>query len=651
MSTNNNAYIKSFDGIRVVAVVAVVLYHLLPFTFKGGYLGVVIFFVMAGFLSMEKAKAIGVSSDRKSLISKSILDKIYKLYPAMLLMIVVVSIITVVFFRQDFVYLADDIKGALLSFNNYFQIFSGKSYFETMGVFNPFTHLWALSLEMQFYLLMFLFFYGGYSTDRKGKWITFLVIITIFSYAFSYYLLYISYDFTRVYYGLGTRLYSFALGSLTSLISLKKTAKKFLKQVGSFILVVLIVASFFIFDADLFTFKYVFFTYSIVTALLLMLLKSGSGSIQNVLSSKLFVVISKRSYHIYLWHFPVIAVIQKVFAHSNISNELYYIIFFIVCIISTEISYRLVESLKGKLNVSKKGIMAIVSICLIFFVIPYQLVSVSSENQNELARMQELIKENEALQKKNLKTATAANEAPKDEKIDEKAEVEVYCDDDDITKNKASKIGSKNKAYAKEVVSIEEVEKTPDFISALDYVDEINKTYPEIFIDPSEYETYRETEIFLIGDSVALGSYGVLSTYMPVGIYDSAISRTHHVAYRIYSGYAPLENGTDVILALGSNGTISPKNVDLIREDLDGGHIILTTIVIPNKSLENNINKGIIEYANSYDNVHLVDWYGFAKSKPELFVSDNIHPSEIGRKAYAQIIMKKLIDVEKIKKN
>ena len=221
-------YISSYDGIRVIALIGVVFYQLIPSIFKSGYLGVITFFVMAGFLTINQGMKIEKEDNRINLILKKVKDKFIKLYPPLLSMIFLVSLFIFFFFRADLAAISNDIKTSLLSIYNYAQIFAGGSYFENSGKLAPFNHLWALSLEILIYILIFIFFYGNYKPSHKKKWFKIFFFLSILSYGLSNYLIHIGADLNRVYYGTGTRLYSFLIGGIGALISEKK--KKILSE-------------------------------------------------------------------------------------------------------------------------------------------------------------------------------------------------------------------------------------------------------------------------------------------------------------------------------------------------------------------------------------------------------------------------------------
>lgn len=295
-------YIGSYDGIRVIALIGVVFYHFIPSVFKSGYLGVVTFFVMAGFLTINQGTKIEKEDNRTSLVIKKTKDKFIKLYPPLLFMVFLVSLFIFFFLRADLGGISNDIKTSLLSIHNYAQIFAGDSYFENTGKLSPFNHLWALSLEIQVYILIFIFFYGNYKVSGKKSWFRIFFLLSILSYGFSTYLINIGADLNRIYYGTGTRLYSFLIGGMAALVSEKKKVvlSEAFNEFLIFIFLFISIGSFFIFGVNEFVFNYIFPFYSILIAVLMILLRHSNGYQAKILSSLPFKFLSKRNYHIYL---------------------------------------------------------------------------------------------------------------------------------------------------------------------------------------------------------------------------------------------------------------------------------------------------------------------------------------------------------------
>src|SRR5699024_1240111 len=142
-------------GFRGLALVAVALYHLYPDVFVGGYLGVVIFFTMSGYLLMRKYLQTEVSHAGKVLESR-----FKKLMPPLIAMVAVTTIWSMLLCVMNLAWIRGDALSSIFVVNNIVQILKGYSYFDAHGAMAPFTHIWALSSEMQFYVLWALFAQG-----------------------------------------------------------------------------------------------------------------------------------------------------------------------------------------------------------------------------------------------------------------------------------------------------------------------------------------------------------------------------------------------------------------------------------------------------------------------------------------------------------
>ncbi len=168
MSSLNNRvkYITPFSILRLIGFLGVLFYHLLPEIMPFGYLGVVIFFVLSGFLTMHNYLQYDKKCDIKEGIVK-IKNKIYKNYPLLIITIFIVSIVMIIFFRNFIDQFPIDLISSLLSFNNIYQILSNKSYFQIMNSLDPLKHMWALSMEFQFYIIFFLFVFPFYKKNNN----------------------------------------------------------------------------------------------------------------------------------------------------------------------------------------------------------------------------------------------------------------------------------------------------------------------------------------------------------------------------------------------------------------------------------------------------------------------------------------------------
>ena len=211
-------YIPALDGLRTLAVVAVVLYHLNLTWAQGGLLGVTIFFVLSGYLITrlllnEVAKTGHI--DLKSFWIR----RIRRLFPAVVTVVVVTCALCTIFNHVMLTKMRPDILPSLLFFNNWWQIAQDVSYFNALGDPSPLTHFWSLAIEEQFYLiwppLLFAMVSMHVSKPNTRRVVLGLAAVS----ALAMMVLYNpTADPSRVYYGTDTRVFSLLLGAWMAFI-------------------------------------------------------------------------------------------------------------------------------------------------------------------------------------------------------------------------------------------------------------------------------------------------------------------------------------------------------------------------------------------------------------------------------------------------
>ena len=140
------------DGLRAVAVLAVVLYHLNVGWASGGLLGVGVFFVLSGYLITDLLLA---EREREGAIAlgRFWLRRARRLLPALWVMLVVVTLWIAFLVPSQVAGVRGDLVAALLYFSNWWYAFQHVSYFASFGAPSPLGHLWSLAVEEQFYLV------------------------------------------------------------------------------------------------------------------------------------------------------------------------------------------------------------------------------------------------------------------------------------------------------------------------------------------------------------------------------------------------------------------------------------------------------------------------------------------------------------------
>ena len=230
------------DGMRALAILAIIFYHLMPHVLPGGYLAVNIFFVLTGFFIT--ASVIEEYGQKEKLAYKRYLARRFnRLFLPLLGMLVSVTAYITLFQRDLLLNLRPWLLSSLGMVNNWWQISVGGSYFEQFYVQSPFLHLWFLSVISQFYVIWPLIVLLLMALFKDKRIILYTAVgLSLFS-ALAMAMLYVpGEDASRVYYGTDTRLFSFMIGSALSVVwpltqlnePVSKTTKRRLTLAGFF---------------------------------------------------------------------------------------------------------------------------------------------------------------------------------------------------------------------------------------------------------------------------------------------------------------------------------------------------------------------------------------------------------------------------------
>jgi len=207
--TQSATYEPGVDGLRALAVIAVLFFHAGFQAFSGGYIGVDVFFVISGYLIT--GILLNSCIEGKFSFLRFMARRIARLYPALLLTLVLCLIAGFLLFSpDDYVALADSSVFALFSVSNFrFWLVSG--YFDTSSETNPLLHTWSLGVEQQFYLIWPFVIYLVYRLNRVLlPWV--LLVLGAASLALSQW--YLSVDTSANYYLTPFRVFEFAIGGL-----------------------------------------------------------------------------------------------------------------------------------------------------------------------------------------------------------------------------------------------------------------------------------------------------------------------------------------------------------------------------------------------------------------------------------------------------
>lgn len=327
-------YKDHIDGLRAIAVISVIFFHLDINLFKGGFIGVDVFFVISGYL-ISKIIFQKIEINKFS-IKEFYINRSRRILPMLLFMMLFFLPFSYFLLPYKAVDFAESIISGIFFFSN-FLFYWESGYFGEVLKFKPFIHLWSLSVEEQFYLLFPIL---AIILARKFKLLLFFIFfIFILSLILSEFF---SNQFPNANFYLGiTRAWEIILGIFFLIIEKNKIIKSnFTKSNLSIIAFIILIVSFYYFEQD----------HNLPnTKLLAPLLSTGiliiygkeSLIVKKILTNSVMMLLGLMSFSLYLWHQPILAFIHN---YNLFKIDSFFIItFFSLIIIVSYMSWKFIE--------------------------------------------------------------------------------------------------------------------------------------------------------------------------------------------------------------------------------------------------------------------------------------------------------------------
>lgn len=584
-------HLPGLDGLRAVAIAAVLLFHLDPTWLPGGFLGVDVFFVISGFLIttllVREREATG-GVDLKGFWTR----RARRLLPALLVVVPSCILIARTVEADLLVGIGRQTLGALTFSTNWLEIAHGSDYFNATSP-QLFMNFWSLAVEEQFYLFWPLACLGLLALRHRLRVsegvIAGLVVGLGLTSAAMMALRYDPEAPTRVYYGTDTHLAGLMLGSAlafwwagpTRAGTTGRVWVRYRRAITAGALVGLAGLFWFADEGAAWTFRIGILAASVATAVLVLAAIDRPGPLRTALELPPLTWIGQRSYGIYLWHWPVILIIgQDAPTAAGTTAFLWSRLWAVVVILAlADLSFRFIET-----PVRRRGFRGTARVI-------GGLLAMSSERTRRGALAVAVIL---------AVVLTAVLVTAPDKSSTQQV----------IEQNSAAASGKRDTKAAK------------------------------TFTGKKSFTMPKGKDIDIFGDSMVVGSVPALRYYFP-GVQISAKSNQqwHH-------GYAEVHNAgrslrRAVVLAYGTNaGTDEAtirKTLDLIGPDR---MVVLVNLHGDRLSRIPSDNKQLAAIASDYPNVTVANWNAAAAGSPTSLQPDGIHPSLTGAHLYANTIRK-----------
>ena len=583
MSASSNRYIHSVDGLRAVAVVAVLLYHLGIDWIPGGFLGVDLFFVISGYvitgLILDSIERSGTLDLRAFYLSR-----IRRLVPALIAMVILTLLYIGTYAPETVRRFVSDLPYVFTGTMNWALVSRQQDYFEAIGRPPLLQHTWSLAVEAQFYLiwplvlLLVLRYFGKKNISVAALGIALVSGIALFLYS-------VQIDthasaVSHVYFGTDTHSIGLFLGAALAVSwhpqnltkEITRRAQDFIDLIGVIGFLGLLSAFLFIKESDPTLYRIAFPIAAIFGCATLISVVHPASRFAPILSTKPMIWIGERSYGIYLWHWIVFQLTRPSIDLVGDDWALYALRVLVVFALA-DISLRYVE-----LPV-RRGY--------------FELWFRGMKYRTPAVRIRQRLSALLAIVLTVIVTSTMSISAI--QRADQAA----------IAKAEAEKAAAQES-------------------------------------DDGVVTDTGTPGLWVTGDSVILGIRNVLAKYQKIELINARVGRQIGELIEVAKTDQQYVAKSPVILNMGNNNALREADVrsllDIVKNQPE---IIVVNTAVPRSWRESN-NKVIANVVKDYSNATLVSWDVISKNHPEYFAEDGVHLNPPGVNAYVAAILEVL---------
>jgi peptidoglycan/LPS O-acetylase OafA/YrhL len=647
---SNMSYLPGLDGLRALAVIAVLLYHAGLAWIPGGFLGVEVFFVISGYLIT--ALLLAEWRRRGSIDLKAFwMRRARRLLPALFVLLAATLAFAVLFLPGEVARLRNEAFAAFGYVTNWYLIFNQEPYFEAAGRPSMFRHLWSLAVEEQFYLIWPALIAAGMTFFRRRAVLAYVLGGALLSAVLMAFLYHPEADPSRLYYGTDTRASGLLVGAALAFVWVPEMLKRgpmdmpedrrhglrkdrrrgslrhrwgwmiprLLDVAGLLSLGALVAFFLRINEFQAFLYRGGLALVGLTTAFaILVVVHPRARLATKVLEWRPLRWIGLRSYSIYLWHWPVFMVTRPQL-DVPLDGAPLLALRLAATVLLADLSYRFVEvpirrgalerawtSLReseGKrrrqLSIRWAGGL---TVGLVFSVVlGLAVVTAQPSDQPDYLSSKELHKGGELAQSPTGEESKAPVEAEGD-----KGPPPPQPQEDSAT------AAASNSAAG----------------------------------SPADGSgATQNPSVSAIGDSVMLGASAPLERRIDkigtVQTLDAELGfQVSDVVGILRQRQAAGQLGEVVVVHVGNNGPLRTGQFDEIMRTLSGARkVVFVNVKVPRRWEAPN-NEVLAEGVERYPNAVLADWYGFSSERPQLFWDDGMHLRPEGGRAYTGLILR-----------
>jgi peptidoglycan/LPS O-acetylase OafA/YrhL len=574
----SSTHIPAIDGLRALAVFAVVLYHLGISWIPGGFLGVDLFFVISGYV-ITRLILDSIESTNGLDIKKFYAARIRRLFPGLIVLLIVTSILIALFAPDAIRRFIQDTPFVLTGTNNWHLVALQQDYFQAIGRPPLLQHTWSLAVEFQFYLIWPIILYFVWRRFGKRVVRRAALVIATFS-GTALFLFSLQADnatagrISHIYFGTDTHSLGLFLGAALAVSwiprnltrNISQRAQDFIDGVGVFGFIGLLCIFLFIDQSNATLYQLAFPLAGIFGCATIVSIVHPASRFSPLLSNRVFLWIGQRSYGIYLWHWVVFQVTRP----------------------GVDLTGNLLA-----LNVAR-------------FLIVLALADIS-------LRAIEIPIRNGVVQNwfRGIKYRTKV--------MQKRQRIFVSCVTAFLVVISGSSVAL---AWQRDQSIIVEVK-------------------PELEL-PDTALAASGTGLWVTGDSVILGIRNKLAAQEEIALINARVGRQISELIREVESDKAKAGNSPVVLNVGNNNSVSREDMIKLMELVkDQPKVVVVNTSVPRTWRDGN-NKIISEVISGYPNAILVDWASIAENHPEFFAPDGVHLIEAGSDVYVASILEAL---------